>query len=152
MPTILRPTTDLVAVAWLAGLFDTPIVSTTLPKPNDDQTISWVDTGFVVVSTVGGAPNSYMPMRNPVVSVDCWAVNPQSAKPPWGRASNLAEAILAGCLDVPNICRPLTLPGDFPTARVLTAYPLGEPLRVRDDQASYAHYNFALALMWRAEG
>lgn len=152
MPTILRPTTELVAVAWTAGLFDEPIVSTTLPKPSSDQTISWTDTGFVVVSTVGGTPNWYHPMRDPVVSVDCWAVNPHSAKPPWGKANNLAETILAGCLDVPNIPRLLTLPGDFPSARVLTAYPLGEPQRVRDDQASYARYNFPLALMWRAEG
>ncbi|MFJ8935356.1 hypothetical protein ACIRL0_06505 [Streptomyces sp. NPDC102365] len=152
MPTLLRPTTDLVAVAWLTSLFDTPIVSTTLPKTSTDQTISWAATGFVVVSAVGGTPNWYMPMRNPVVSVDCWAVNPQSGKPPWGRANNLAETIVAACYDVPSISRPLTLPGGFPPARVLTAYPLGEPQRVRDDQASYARYNLPLALMWRAEG
>ncbi len=151
MPTILRPTTELVAVAWLAGLFDNPIVSTTLPKPATDQTISWADTGFVVVSTVGGTPNMYHPMRNPVVSVDCWAVNPHSAKPPWGKANNLAETILAACQDHQNVPRPLTLPGDFPPARVLSAYALGEPQRVPDDQASYAHYNFPLALHWRAE-
>ncbi|MFB7111728.1 hypothetical protein [Streptomyces sp. NPDC056291] len=144
MPALLRATTELVAQAWLNSLFDTPIVAMTLPK----DTSSWTTTGFITITTVGGAPDPYVQRRNPVVSVDCWALNPNSAKPPWGKANHLAETVQAACWDHARISRPLALPDGFPDARVLSAYTTSEARRIYDDQASYAHYSLDLALHW----
>lgn len=147
MPVTLRATSELVAVAWLGGLFADDIVATTLPKADSDGNLSWAASGFVTVSTVGGSAHQYYALRNPVVSVDCWAVNPNSARPPWGKAANLAEEIQAGCYAA-DIGRSLTLPGDYPAARVLSAYAVSEARRVPSDPASYARFNLSLALHW----
>ncbi|WP_274029451.1 hypothetical protein [Streptomyces sp. MMBL 11-1] len=145
MATVLRATTELVAAAWLNTLFDQPIVATTLPKPADG-TPGWADTGFITVAVVGGGAGMYVPLRSPVVSVDCWAVNPQSAKPPWGKANNLAETVQAACYGPINMR--LELPGGFPDVRVLSAYSVSESRRITDDQSSYAHYSLDVQLHW----
>jgi len=142
MPVILRATSELVAVAWLKGIVG-DIVATDLPK--DDA--SWAETGFVQAGVVGGSASMYVPRRDPVISVDCWAVNTDSAKPPWGKANNLAETVQAGCY-ASDIQRDLVLPGSFPGARVLSAYTVSEPRRILSDPASYARYNLSLALHW----
>lgn len=144
MSAVLRATTELVAVAWLSDLFDIPMVATTLPK---DQA-SWSTNGFVIVSTVGGSPDPYMPVRNPVVQIDCWAVNPTKANPPWGKANNLAETVQAAFYDTAATPRDLVLPTGFPGARVLSAWTLTEARRVTDDQASYARYSMTAQFTW----
>ncbi len=144
MTVTLRATTELVAVAWISDVFDTPMVSTNLPK---DQT-SWEDNGFVVVTTVGGAPHMYLPVRNPVVQIDCWAVNPTKGNPPWGKANNLAEEIQNSFYDVQETPRDLVLKEGFPGARVLSAFTLMEPRRVYDDEASYARYTMTAQFTW----
>lgn len=147
MPVVLRATTELVAVTWLDGLFDGDIVATTLPKADSDGNLSWAASGFVTVATVGGSAHQYYALRSPVVSVDCWAAKKDSARPPWGKAVNLAETIQAGCYAA-DIGRPLTLPGDFPAARVLSAYTVTEARRIPSDPASYARYGLDLCLHW----
>lgn len=144
MTTILRATTELVAVSWLSDLFDTPMVATNLPK----NTASWKDTGFVVVNTVGGSPHPYMAVRNPVVQIDCWAVSPESASAPWGMANNLAETIQNGFYDVTDTPRDLVLPAGFPGARVLSAWTIAEPRRIYEDEASYARYTMSAQFTW----
>jgi hypothetical protein len=143
MSTVLSATTEQVAIAWLKGIVGDR-VATMLPKDNT----SWAASGFCVTSTVGGAANQYMPLREPVVAVDCWAVNPDSQKPPWGKAADLAEQIQAGCYTNTTIPRLLTLPGQYSRARVLSAYTVSEPRRVPDDASSYARYTLSLALHW----
>ena len=143
----LRASTELVAIAWLKGTLG-DIVATTLPKPAADGTYSWADTGFCTLTVVGGDSDMYVPIRRPVVAVDCWAVNPGSQKPPWNKAGQLAEAIQAGCYEVQDIPRLLVLPGDCPPARVLSAYTAYEPRRVPDDASSYARYTLGLTLHW----
>ncbi|OKI16627.1 hypothetical protein [Streptomyces sp. CB03911] len=143
MSTLLRASTELVATAWLRGIVG-DIVSTTLPRDNS----SWAASGFVVVATVGGTAGLYVPLRSPVVSVDCWAVASSSNRPPWNKAAFLAERIQAACYDIDATPRLLTLPANYPQARVLTAYTTYEPRRVPDDEASYARLNFGLTLNW----
>jgi hypothetical protein len=143
----LRASTELVATAWLKGLLG-DIVATTLPKPGADGTVSWADTGFATLAVVGGDSDMYVPMRRPVVAVDCWAVNPGSQKPPWNKAAMLAETIQAGCYDVQDIPRMLVLPDGYPPARVLSAWTAYEPRRVPDDASSYARYTLGLSLAW----
>jgi hypothetical protein len=143
MTVILRATTELVTVAWLKGVVG-DIVATTLPRSN----ASWAASGFVQVATVGGTANMYVPIRQPVMSVACWAGSPESNRPPWNKATWLAEQIQAACYDVANTPRLLTLPTGYPHARVLSAYTAYEPRRVPDDEASYARINFGLVVNW----
>ena len=143
MTVILRASTELVAVAWLKGIVG-DIVATNLPRSN----ATWAASGFVTVTTVGGTPNLYVPMRAPVIAVSCWAVNPDSNRPPWNKAAYLAEQIQAGCYDTTGTPRLLTLPAGYPNARVLSAYSTYEPRRVPDDEASYARLDMGLTLNW----
>lgn len=141
----LRASTELVAATWLRGVagLSSAMVATQLPK----DTTAWSASGFVTVRTVGGSPGLYVPLRSPVVTVDCWAVNPGSAKPPWFAANALAELIDLGCRAA-DVNRTLTLPTGYPDARVLSAYLLSEPRRAYGDSGDYAHYIFDLALHW----
>lgn len=144
----LRATPELVAEAWLKTVVG-DIVATTLPKPGSNGTLSWADTGFVTVVTAGGSPNLYVPLRDPVIGVDCWAANPGSQKPPWNKAACLAEAIQAACYDHPAIPKTVALPTGYPGARVLSAYTTGEHRRINDDASSYARYSIpGLVIAW----
>ena len=146
---VLRATSELVAIAWLKTIVG-DIVATTLPKLGSDGALSWADTGFVTLVNAGGSPNIYVPLRDPAVGVTCWAANPNSQKPPWGKASNIAETIVAATLDHPNVPkRALSLPGDYPDVQVKSAYVTGEPRRIPDDASSYARYDIpGLVIAW----
>lgn len=146
MPT-LHPTTELVAQHWLSSLptFAGGMVATSLPG---DAT-KWAENGFITVTTVGGSPDIDIPMRRPVVQVDCWANTPQSNKPAWNKANNLAERVLAA-LQHPSSARTVVLPGEYADAQVQSAYALTEPRKVPDDPAGYAHYTFDIHIHWSA--
>jgi hypothetical protein len=145
---VLRATPELVAVAWLKTVVG-DIVATTLPKPAADGSLSWETTGFVTVTTVGGTPNLYVPMREPVTGVDCWAASTSSQKPPWNKAACLAEAINTACQAHTSIPQTVTLPAGYPAVQVRSAYATGEPRRIPDDPSSYARYTIpGLVLAW----
>lgn len=136
------PTSDLVALAWLKGIdgLSPDSISTTLPSDN-----SKLVDGFVVVSTVGGSPDIYVPMRNPVVAVDCYAAPVSGNKAPWARANALAEAIRMACYD--RVDREVQItPGDYLPARVVSAYMVTEPRRINGDPAGFARYSADLQL------
>lgn len=141
-----HPNNELVAVALLKLVPELGSrVATDLPADNS----TWSASGFVQVAAVGGSPDMYLPVAAPVVSVDCWAVAPNSGKPPWGKASGLAEYIRAA-LKSGTIAFParVTLPADYSKADVTGAWMLSEPRRVRDDAADFAHFQFDLQLNW----
>lgn len=144
MTLTLRPTTDLVAVAWLKGVPGIPVDSVATTLPSDSSV--WAASGFVQVAAVGGSPNPHLPTRMPVVAVDCWACAPGSGKPPWGKANTLAELVRDGTAGASG--RVVELPVGGLSARVLEAWPLTEPRRVPNDDASYARYGLDLALRW----
>lgn len=146
---VLHASPELVAEAWLKTVVG-DIVSTTLPKPRADGTLSWAATGFVTLALAGGSPNIYVPLRDPAIGLSFWAVNPGSQKPPWRQASNLAETVVTACQDHPNVPRrALVLPGDYPDVQVKSAYVTGEPRRAPDDASSYARYDIpGLVIAW----
>ncbi|AMW13315.1 hypothetical protein A4E84_29765 [Streptomyces qaidamensis] len=138
------PSTELVATAWLQQVPDMQAdVGTELPK---DPT-TWPD-GFVQVMTVGGTPGIHLPMRRPVVQVDCWAATPGSPEPPWGLASHLGALILAATYTAGQ--RLTELPDLFGTVRVQSAYAVSEPRRIPSDEARFARVQFDLQLHWSA--
>jgi hypothetical protein len=151
----LRATTDLVAIAWLKDLVG-DIVSTTVPRVPETGIPPWAATGFVTVHTSSGGANKYVPMRMPIVLIDCWAANPNSVRPPWNKATALAEAIVNGCYDHEGTPRLLTLPSGYPNARVLSAYTVQEPRRpvvpgageASADLGSWARIILALQMHW----
>lgn len=151
MTTLLRANTDLVAIAWLGGVAGlTPsMVASQLPGDNS----SWAASGFVTVRATGGRPGLDNALRQPVVTVDTWACNPNSSKPPWGKANYLAELIMRACYPRTDaervaVSRLLTLPTNYPTARVLSAYAVSEPRRTYADIGDFASFVMDLSLNW----
>ncbi|MFI5473208.1 hypothetical protein ACIA6D_23580 [Streptomyces cacaoi] len=144
----LRATPELVATAWLKTVVGDR-VATTLPKPDSSSNYSWAASGFCTLVVAGGTANAYVPLRDPVIGVDCWAVNPQSQKPPWDKAAMLAEAIQTACYEHAAIPQTVTLPDGYPAARVLSAYTTGEARRIHGDPSSYARYSIpGLVIAW----
>lgn len=145
-----RATTDLVAVAWLKGLVG-DIVATNVPRAKAGTAFD-----FVTVHTTGGSTNMYVPMREPVISIDCWSALAGSVKPPWKQATGLAEAIVAGCLDHEANPRLLVLGDGYPNARVLSAHVVQDPRRPvipgagdnSADLGSWARIILAIQLHW----
>jgi hypothetical protein len=147
---VLRATSELVAEAWiksipgfLAG------VATTLPQ----DTSTWLEHGFVTVEVVGGSAHPYGALRRPVLQIDTWATqsstpNRTTSRPPWNKASQLAEWIVAETWQEARICRLLTLPGQYPHARVLIATALIEPRKVHGEQVGVARFTVDLWLQW----
>lgn len=151
-----QPNSELVAVAWLGTVDGITTTQVDTKLPTDQST--WADAGFITIGggdatgggVIGGVPNPYMALRAPVVSVHCWAVEPGSARPPWGKASALAEAVIDGTYDELTMRRTLTLPDGYGAARVNEAYPLTEPRRIPGDPSGYAHFQLDLQLHWVA--
>jgi hypothetical protein len=131
------------------------MVGTQLPPDVDPNgsVASWIATGFVTVSVVGGTPDPLLPINRPVLQVDCWATVPGSNKPPWYKAAALASAIRYATWDRVRIPRPVvaSVNGvEYPLAVVQSAYLLTAPRRLYDDQGDYSRYQFDLALTWIA--
>lgn len=145
MAAYIYPSHELVAVAWLKTVDGLPTnqIATTLPADNS----TWAASGFVQVTTVGGNPEHEMPMFGPVVQVDCWANNLNSQKPPWGKASHLAERIVWAAYAADQLGS-LTLGADFHQPRLMGVYALSEPRRITGDEAGFARIQFDMAFRW----
>jgi len=150
----LHASTDLVAVAWVRTIPGLVADGVATQLPADETT--WAANGFVVVPLqVGGTPHATMPLRRPVVQVECWGTVPGSDKLPWGIPDQLAEQIRAGTYDRLTFGRPLTITAGgvtYPGARVLSARMLSEPRRIWHDSGDYAGKMFNLALQWVGAG
>lgn len=120
-----------------------------------DET-SWQTNGFIVVpTTVGGNPESNMPVRRPVVQVECWGTVPGSDKLPWSIPGQLAEQVIAGTYDRTTFGRLLTIQNGkvtYPYARVKSATCMGEPRRIFSDIGDYAGYQLDIRFYWVAAG
>lgn len=143
----IRPNSDLVIAAWVRAACGLPTngVATTLP----DQ--PWPGDQFVQIMQVGGTPNPESPLRRPVATLNCYAVKPNSLKPPWGRANALAEQIWEATFvtryhDDPACT--LTMPTGYGAARVLDVIALTEPRRLPADPSQYALYGLDIQVDW----
>ncbi len=144
------PSSDLVAAAWLRLALPGFGVATTLPADATPLRTS----GFVRLLTVGGTPERDVPMRRPVVAAECWAApaTEASSKPPWGRAANLAEQLVAATYDrsLMDVTIDLSSQGDYSPARVRTVIALSEPRRIENDPANYARFDVDCEFLWTA--
>lgn len=146
-----RPTAELVAVAFgkavlsLAGKPTVPVV-TTLPAAT-----VWQATGAVQVEGIVGTVARDTDLRSPVVSFGFWATKPNSDKPPWGQANELAEDIRGAAFwDWADAALPLDLEpaGVYDPVLVQSARVITEPRRMPDPDLSRAHYTMDFQLWW----
>lgn len=147
---MIRPTTELVAIAWLKGVPTLPVgqIGTTLPA---DET-KYPD-GFLQVLGVGGTPKPNVPVRRPVVRVSCWM--PSASKPRYGEANDLAERVVSATYGDDGhgqTGRLVTPPGGkHAPAHVMSVFPVGEPQRVNDPNG-FARYDVDIAFHWSPVG
>jgi hypothetical protein len=150
MTLTLHTPNDLVAVAWIATIPGLTADGVATQLPSDETT--WAAHGFVVVPlSVGGSPHSYVPVRQPVMQVECWATVPDSDKLPWWKANQLAEQIRFATYDRVTFGRALSISAGtvaYPGAAVKSAQMMTEPRRIWSDQGDYAGYTFDLRLNW----
>ena len=147
--TLKKANSELVAVAFLQQLLgQSGGVGARLPG----DTSSWAQTGFVQISGVGGSPNVYAQLRRPVVDVRAKWIAPNSKQPPWNRAADLAERIIAGFYGEPAEPRLVVLPAGFERAFVQSAYALTEPRRIGGDDSNIATFQFDMQLNWVGDG
>lgn len=150
----LHAPTDLVAVTWISTIPGLVADGVATQLPADETT--WAVNGFVVVpTTIGGTPHRNIPVRRPVVQVECWGTVPGSDKLPWGIPNQLAEQIRAGTYDRRTFGRALAIRAGsvtYPAASVKSATCLTEPRRIWSDVGDYAGFTFDLSLVWVAAG
>jgi hypothetical protein len=144
------PDGALVADAWLRLVTNLPAscVGPTLPAARTAPAPDWVTAGFVQHAVVGGAPGIDVPTRRTVVQVDTWAVRLDSRGVPWGVASGLAEMVWLGTHTASNQECPLPVPQGYVVPLLRTVNPIGEPVKVPDDAAGFAHFRFDLEFNW----
>lgn len=148
---MLYATTERVVVAWLSSLpgITAGMVGVQLPNPTNGGTPTWAATGFITPYALGGLSDPYLPLAHPVVGFKCWAVDPDTGRPPWNVAANLAETIRAGTRTA-GINQVLTLPNCDQNARILSAYMLEEPRRSFGDTGDYACFDTTVEIHWSA--
>lgn len=130
------------------------VVGTVLQGPDDRGRYSWADVGFVQPSGVGGSINPNVPLRSSVVSLDVWAVNAGSKRPPWGEAFAVAETIIAAVYDTEahDTHAVVTLPTGYPNARVTGFMVNTEPSRRPSDPSDFARVGFDITIAWHGLG
>jgi hypothetical protein len=146
--------TDLVGVAWLKTVpgLDPTAVATRLPKTGGEVDVTKLRTsGFVVWrSGLGGVSSGKL--RRAIGVAEFWAApDAGSSQVPWGRASDITEAVYAELSDefstVANAVT-VTLPGDYHPARVHTVRALGEPQKVEGDPSGFARFDINIEINW----
>lgn len=140
-----HPTPEQIAVTWLGTVPGVPLgkVATTLPA----DTAAWATEGFLTVLSVGGPGAVYVPVRSPVVQVDAWANNPDSSKPPWGKAGHLIGAVIERTFTDTQPGEFLVMAG-FRSVRLMSVFPMTEPRRIPDDESSFARYQLDLTFSY----
>lgn len=138
-----NPNSELVAMTYLRAITEPTLsVGTTLPE--DEST--WTN-GFVQVTVVGGSPDLYVPIRRPLVQVDCWTPSVNGSKPKWSRTNSIAEDIIASLYRDENKQFILEL-GNYQDALVQEVSVASEPRKITGDPAGHARYTFDISLKW----
>lgn len=153
----LVPSDEMAAVAWIASIdgFTADMVGETLPPDADAQgnPSPWLQTGFVTVAVAGGNPDPLLPVRRPVIDVQCWAAVPGSNTPPWPVSFALANAIMKAAWDrhtMNRLVTPVINGVEYPGVSVQGAKILTSFRRTYSDAADYACVQGDLWLSWIA--
>lgn len=149
---LYRPTTLLVSQAWLRLALPGVRVASELPEKADQALRT---DGFLRTSTVGGGTDRYVPMRNPVIGVECWvAPDPAGGADPeqtaWLIADQLGERLLAATFDraLQGVAIDLSAFGDYAPARVHDVIAVSDPDRNDSDPSDWSRVDLDLAFTW----
>lgn len=154
----LRANAELVAGAYLRAVMAAyaTAVGAVLQGPDPATgVVTWGKTGFIQLTSISGTIDYNVPVRHTVVSLDVWATNRgESKRPPWNLAFSIAEAVVAATFDTQahETHAVVTLPGDYPQARVLEFSALTEPSRRPSDPADFARVGFDVRFAWHGLG
>lgn len=146
---LLLPITRYVAAGWLQLAVPGVSAGTELPGVEDHPAMR--TDGFLRIAAAGGSPDEYVPMREPVVQVECWLAPPATGKQvSWARAEQLANRVLAATYDGALMSRliDLTSVGDYAPARVHTVTALSEPDPVEQNDTDWARFDLDLLFRW----
>lgn len=146
MPT--HANTPLVAAAWLATITGLPAGSIGISRPPVDK---WPAAGFVSLGPIFTAARETNgpPLRWPIVQIDCVAVRPNSKKPNYFAAADLAEIVWHATLLEPPA---LTLPIGVNPVHLSTLYAITEPEQVPEPDTGFAHYSIDVCVGWIEQG
>ena len=145
---VARPNNDIVLKAFLRAfvpeLATGSLVAARLPA---DRTV-WAASGFVTFLSVGGVYRPELVQRRPVYTLSVWANAGDSARPPWGKANELAEAIreVADNRKGGNV-RPVG-PNTHGRFIVSNFVVLNEPRKITGDESAYARFDLDVELWW----
>lgn len=144
--SLYLPTTRLVADAWLRLAVPGVGVDEELPEADDQLRAA----GFIRTATVGGGPNRYVPMRQPVVAAECWVPPNTDRKRSWRIAEQLAERVVQATFDPAfmGVLIDLSTVGRYRSARVHDVIALGDPQRDDNDPSDWARFDVDLAFTW----
>lgn len=143
-----RATSEGVAVAW-ARTLAVPAVATSLPTLDQWPVLAGSVRGFVTVDAIVGGAGRDTALRAPVVSFSTWAAVPDSDRPQWGAANDLAEIIREQCVATPFVPVRVQQDAYHREAMVLSVWGVApEPRRVPDPDQSRAHYVLDIGMRW----
>ena len=147
MTTVMlkRASAEQVCVAWLKSLPELAGIGVAASLP---ALSAWGGVSFVTAGpSLGGIPNPYDPTRSPVIQVDCYAKSPNSSRPPWNVASQIAEAITDATYSASQNGI-LTIPGEYLSVKLFTAQPRSSPRRLYGDVEALARYSVDICLTY----
>lgn len=140
----MNPSAQQVCVGWLTSL---ALGAPAAVGLSGDPAV-WLATGFITASgPVGGEPGIHLPVRRPVMQIDCWSHRPNSGDQLTPLCDRLAEAIIERTFGDTKL-RPVPLPPGYRPVAVLQVWALSEPRRVGNDDAGLARTMFDLQMVW----
>lgn len=145
---VAHANTALVTATWLATLTDLPAGVVGISRP---PVAKWATTGFVSLGPIfaGNREVNGPPLRWPVVQIDCVAVHPNSKKPNYPVAANLAEIVWHGCQLEPPA---LTLPAGVMPVHLSTLFAVSDVRQVPEGETGFAHYSIDVCVGWIEQG
>jgi hypothetical protein len=140
--------TELVLIAWLGTIpgITPAMVDYALPG----KTELWKDTGFITVGPAfgGGHEDPELPVRESLIEIQCYGVNPGTLNPNYQIASDLAELVVRACEEDHKCNEELVTRDGYRRARVTAVWVIRDPERILDEAASYGRYDLDLAVRW----
>lgn len=142
------PISDLVARAWLRMAVPGVGVGKAIPAADDTMRAN----GFIRTTVIPSTANQVVPMRQPVVSAECF-FPPKVAGGTKVRANEAADlanrlwlatfntALMGVAVDLSDV-------GNYEQARVHQVIALQEPSEVPDDPDNFGRYDLDLLILW----
>lgn len=159
MTSLFTPPSDLVLATWIGANVTVAGNSNPIqagPELPEDRT-SWAtpQPGFVMLTEVGGSPNSEILQRQPVFTCSCYSNNGDSDKPLWRDANALADAIRDAIESRRDGVRPplLVMPQVggvtvYFDALLINLQVHSEPRRVRTSSIGNARFDIDVEVWW----